>query len=91
MFECAGLPSVDTLGTEDPPSRCNTDEHTVSERTCVPNSTVVGYMGGQGDFPNYATVRLYVWCPCPEARPFFIASKSRSTNVMTPPHQYDLD
>lgn len=54
-FECSNIPSVDKLGTEDPPGHCNTSVHSVSEETCVPHSTVVGYMGGHGDYPDYDT------------------------------------
>ena len=50
-LECAGLPSVDRLGTLD--TACNTTRSTVSDRVCRPNATVVGYMGGTGDHPSY--------------------------------------
>jgi peptide-methionine (S)-S-oxide reductase len=33
--------------------RCSTLQHTVSDKTCVPLSTVVGYMGGTGVYPTY--------------------------------------
>jgi peptide methionine sulfoxide reductase MsrA len=50
-LECANLPSVDPLGTED--KKCNTTHNSVSDRVCTPDETVVGYMGGVGDYPAY--------------------------------------
>ena len=35
------------------PTDCPTDRESVSDRTCQPNTTVVGYMGGSGTHPTY--------------------------------------
>ena len=51
--ECVGLPSVDALGTED--YACNSTHNSVSDRVCTPKATVVGYMGGVGNYPSYET------------------------------------
>jgi len=32
---------------------CNTGESSISDKVCAPESTVVGYMGGTGEYPNY--------------------------------------
>jgi peptide methionine sulfoxide reductase MsrA len=52
-IECAKLPSVDPLGTLD--MGCNTTHNSVNDKKCVPGCTVVGYMGGTGDYPSYST------------------------------------
>ena len=52
-LECVGLPSVDALGTED--YACNSTHNSVSDRVCTPKATVVGYMGGVGNYPSYET------------------------------------
>jgi len=49
-YECDGIPSVEALGTEDP-NECNSQSNSVSEKVCAPTHTVVGYMGGEGDYP----------------------------------------
>jgi peptide methionine sulfoxide reductase MsrA len=41
------------LGTKD--TACDTTHNTVSDRVCKPANTVVGYMGGSGDYPRYDT------------------------------------
>lgn len=53
-FECDDIASVDKLGTEDA-AECNSASNSVSDRVCAPTHTVVGYMGGDGDYPNYDT------------------------------------
>jgi len=45
------LKSVDALGSVD--GNCDTSNHSVSDRVCKPNATVVGFMGGHGDYPSY--------------------------------------
>ena len=49
-FECAGIKGL--LNQTDP-SPCNTGDSSISDRVCAPQSTVVGYMGGTGEYPNY--------------------------------------
>jgi peptide-methionine (S)-S-oxide reductase len=41
------------LKTNADPSSCPTGSTSVSDKTCVPDTTVVGYMGGTGLYPNY--------------------------------------
>lgn len=45
------MKSVDALGSVD--GDCDTSNHSVSDRVCKPNATVVGFMGGHGDYPSY--------------------------------------
>ena len=44
----AGLKSVDALGSLD--GNCDTSNHSVSDRVCKPNATVVGFMGNYWRF-----------------------------------------
>ena len=41
------------LNTKADPSSCPTGSTSVSDKECTPDTTVVGYMGGTGMFPNY--------------------------------------
>jgi hypothetical protein len=56
-------------------TKCMTGSSSISDKVCVPASTVVGYMGGTGMYPNYdnCTYRRYsrsnVWFNCSRARP----------------------
>ncbi len=58
-MECAQPPlkSIDTLGQNQcpGPSCCDSSNHSVSDKTCAPQSTVVGFMGGRGEYPSYET------------------------------------
>ena len=46
----AGLKSVDALGSVD--GDCDTSNHSVSDRVCKPNATVVGFMGNSLRFTS---------------------------------------
>lgn len=34
-------------------NNCPTGDGSISDKTCAPGSTVVGYMGGTGEYPTY--------------------------------------
>eukprot|EP01049_Picozoa_sp_SAG25_P014324 SAG25_NODE_2495_length_1571_cov_1.680027_1_plen_163_part_00 len=36
-----------------PDTGCSTTQHTESDKDCQPMTTVVGYMGGRGEYPTY--------------------------------------
>jgi peptide-methionine (S)-S-oxide reductase len=51
LFDCD--PLLRGLRKAPDPSDCPTDGGSVSDRTCAPTTTVVGYMGGSGSHPTY--------------------------------------
>ena len=47
------MPGIDPLGAND--TGCNQPNNSVSDRACTPSTTVVGFMGGRGNYPSYAS------------------------------------